>query len=211
MKVTPLAALALFASPLFALAHPVAYEGATIIQFYTDTITREGQLYYSVKPYLALGARHIEMSLPHRESKIHLAGANFLLKRWNATDSQANIYLSTGYGIEEVGGKGNSGIGLLDADIDWESRKYYVAVLARTLQFSDFGPTHTYIARAGIAPYLAEYGEIQSFLILEASRTVEARRVTEITPMVRVFYKNVLWEIGRGFSGDWKFNLMVHL
>lgn len=196
--------------PVLAFAHPVAYQGATAVQFFSEQTMREGQIYYSFRPYAAGGARHLELSLPNRESKLDLGGFNFLLKRWNEVDSQANIYASAAYGSESVRAGTRSGTALFDLDLDWESRKYYTALLARTTQFSDAGPLHYYSARAGIAPYLAEYGEIQSWLILEASKTVEAGGDVEITPLVRVFYKNFLFEVGRSFSNDFKFNFMVH-
>ena len=31
-----------------------------------------------------------------------------------------------------------------------------------------------------------------------------------LTPLLRFFYHNVLWEIGSSTRGDWMLNLMVH-
>jgi hypothetical protein len=35
-------------------------------------------------------------------------------------------------------------------------------------------------------------------------------RTLTITPLVRFFYQNILWEMGSSTRGEWMLNLMVH-
>jgi hypothetical protein len=64
--------------------------------------------------------------------------------------------------------------------------------------------------RAGFAPYLAEFNELNAWFILEANHMNKGMSDVEITPLIRLFYKNILIESGSSFKGDVQFNFMVH-
>ena len=134
-----------------------------------------------------------------------------MLKRWNGEAFQANIYGVLGAGssglIEE---SKFAGFGLLQFDI--EDRHYYF--LAKHLQTVSEGrpDLRQSTARVGIAPYQDKYDGIHSWLILEWQRTEFSGRsaAIELTPLLRVFYRNLLFEIGQSFSGEMRFNYIAH-
>ncbi|WP_142696009.1 hypothetical protein [Bdellovibrio sp. NC01] len=165
-------------------------------------------LTYSVKSYLAAAVYYF------REGDVNftIPRVNYLAKRWNNEDSQGNIYLSGGYGYERSFNQ-TVGAGFGAIDVDWESRKYYTAAsyerFLRQDQDDISRPDFEVMkVRAGVAPYLAEFNEINTWFILEAQKMNDTPVV--LTQFVRLFYKNVLVELGAGFDGGWAFNYMVH-
>ncbi|MFM6927140.1 MAG: hypothetical protein ACKOX6_01675 [Bdellovibrio sp.] len=189
-------------------AHPVSYQGATSLMSYNKEEENEVLLTYSFKSYLAAGLYYLKEG----KTAFTLPRVNYLAKRWNNEDSQGNIYLSGGYGYERSHDE-NKGVGLGGLDVDWESRKYYTSAAYYRFLRDDSGdvsrPDFEIIkVRGGVAPYLAEYGEINAWFILQAEKMND--KPVELTQFVRLFYKNVLIELGAGFDGGWAFNYMVH-
>lgn len=136
---------------------------------------------------------------------------NFLLKRWNELDSQANIYLSIGHGGEKVKTSFKD-TSILALEADWESRKYYVSAKEDVLLSNRDSGLNVYQTklRAGFAPYLAEFNEINTWFILQTDFSNKMEEEFKLTPFVRFFYHNVLTEFGVSSKGDAQFNLMVH-
>ena len=189
-------------------AHPVSYQGATSLMSYNKENENEVLLTYSFKSYLAAGLYYFKEG----KTDFTMPRLNYLAKRWNNEDSQGNIYLSGGYGVEKSNEE-NKGVGFGAIDVDWESRKYYTSAAYYRFLRDHSGdisrPDFEIIkVRGGIAPYLAEYGEINAWFILQAEKMND--KPVELTQFVRLFYKNVLIELGAGFDGGWAFNYMVH-
>jgi hypothetical protein len=197
-----------------AQAHPVAFEGATAVQFFSDVRMREVQLYHSITSRHSLGTRYIRLGSGEEKRDLALGGANWLLHRWNRDSSQANVYL--GGALGNTWNTTRSGMtGLFEIDTDWESRQYYVAAQFRGIEpiGKSRGERSIYsgYARVGFAPYVAEYGDIHTWVILEVDRMTRSGMSTQVTPLLRFFHRNVLFEIGRSFDDNWKFNFMIHL
>lgn len=191
-----------------AFAHPTAFEGAWGFMSYNDEKENEFSVNYSFKSYIAGGVSFFKF----KDVEITVPRVNTLLKRWNNEDSQGNIYLSGGYGLEKSFNE-SQGVGFLQADADWESRQYYVS--AQYVQFlrknsdvvsrDDIRQTKL---RAGFAPYLADYNDLNTWLIWQIKK--ENEEDPETTQFVRLFYRNVLIELGATFGGGWAFNYIVH-
>lgn len=194
---------------LSARAHPVSFEGAWGVMSYNDKKENELTLNYSFKSYFSAAASFykfedvIEATIPR---------ATLLAKRWNNEDSQGNIYIGAGYGLEKSFND-SKGVGLAQVDADWESRKYYVA--ASYAQFfrqdSDLVRREDIKqgkARAGFAPYLAEYNDLNTWFIAQFKK--QDNEDLEITQFVRLFYRNVLIEFGTTMGGGGALNFMAH-
>lgn len=190
-------------------AHPVSFAGAWGVLSYNDSKENELTLNYSFKSYLSAATSFfkfedvIEATIPR---------ATVLAKRWNNEDSQGNIYLGGGYGLEKSFNE-SAGIGLGQIDMDWESRKYYVAA-----QYTHFFRADSDAisrddikvgkARAGFAPYLAEYNDLNTWFIVQFKKQNEEN--IETTQLVRLFYRNVLLELGATLGGGGVLNFMAH-
>ncbi len=197
---------------LNAQAHPVSYKDGFGIMSYNSPEMNELLLTYSFTPRFAFATTYLRDS----KSEFYIPRADFLLKRWNEEDSQGNLYASVGSGVEKYAGQ-NTSASLGEIVADWESRKYYVYLehlyikrdntLNPDLPTSDYNNTKF---RLGFAPFLADYNDLNVWLITQFEKHNSNKQI-EATQFLRFFVKNVLWEVGAGFDGSFKFNFMIHL
>lgn len=206
--------LAYFLLPLLAaeaMAHPVAFKGAWGIMAYHQPDAINWQLAYSATSRLAFGADYLRDAMSGPERHFGYGRLNLLLKRWNGDDYQANVYAYGGAGAAIEPGATRLAA-LAGGEADYETRKIYFSAKAMALFVRDGDDMVAYAARAGIAPYVGEAGDLHTWLIAQAlyypSATSEPVRVG---PVLRFFYHNVLWELGVSVRGTWSFNFMVHL
>jgi hypothetical protein len=142
------------------------------------------------------------------EYRDYTIGFNTLAKRWLQHDSQGNVYLGAHFGqYEDNNSKGNAGHVFLTAD--WEDREDYTLFRTKRYYF-DNNENQDYMFRYGFAPYVSGMNELQTWMIVQAYYYEEQSREVVLTPMLRFFYKNVLWEIGSSTKGDSFLTLMVH-
>lgn len=205
--------LLLFPIVFFSLhvsAHPVIYKGGfdletesnpmmtNIMTSYTfNTQTSVGAEYFKYLPLSYVGAR-----------EFYFAKLNYRAYRWNNIDSQGNIYLSAGAGQQR---KDNiltsSSIGEFHAD--WEDRDYYLSGFQKYMSLKDEDPLWLSRARVGFSPFRADYEDINIWFIAQFEKTNGNH--WETTPLMRTFYKNILWELGASLNGNYQFNLMFHM
>jgi hypothetical protein len=193
-----------------ALAHPVSYKGATTLMSWNQPFLSDTWLVYSASPKYAFAARTMRMQMKDgQDSYLYMPQFDFLVKRWNETDLQANIYIYGGYGGLRANGKtGTAGLG--GFEIDAEDRKYYASLKYESMSASLGEDIQQTVARVGIAPYEAEYNELASWFMLQAQYHPKLSREFALTPLARFFYKSSLLEAGSSFKGDWMLNLMFH-
>lgn len=196
---------------LQAWAHPTSYKGAVGLMSYNTPQMNEILLTYSLSHNFAIAATYLRDS----KSEFYIPRVNFLAKRWNNEDSQGNIYLSAGAGQEKFESK-IYGVRLAELIMDWESRKYYVyfehLYLNRNNDNNVSLPEKAYNHlkfRVGTAPFLADYEDLNVWLILQAEKHLNQEQI-EMTQFLRFYVKNTLWEVGAGFNGSWAFNYMIH-
>lgn len=196
---------------IYSQAHPVSYKDAVGIMSYNNSKMNEVLLTYSLNPKFAVATSYLRDS----QSEFYIPRVNFLLKRWNNDDSQGNIYLSAGAGYEKFNSN-NYGVRLGELVADWENRKYYTyfehLYLNRDNDQNSLIPAKGYNhskLRVGFAPFLADYNELNVWLILQIEK--HNNEQMQSTQFLRFFMKNVLWEIGAGFDGSMAFNFMIHI
>jgi hypothetical protein len=194
-----------------AMAHPVAYADSYSIMAWNSKEMSDWMFTHTFTPHYSLSARTTRLETTEGERRFYIPHLNFLAKRWNELDSQANIYLSVGHGGEKVN-KSFKDVSLLALETDWESRKYYVSFREEALIVYKKRASNLYLTkvRAGFAPYLAEFNELNTWFILEASKENKGMESYSLTPYVRFFYRNVLTEFGVSQKGQAQFNFMVH-
>lgn len=194
-----------------AQAHPVAFAGSYSIMTWNSKEMSDWMFTHSFTSNFSLAARYLRLDTKDGERTFYVPQVNYLLKRWNELDSQANIYLSLGHGGEKVNSSfKNTTSAAVEAD--WESRKYYVSFREDVLISHKNSDRNIYQskARAGFAPYLAEFDEMNTWFILQADMSNKMKKDFKLTPFIRLFYHNVLTEFGVSSKGDAQFNFMVH-
>jgi hypothetical protein len=193
-----------------AQGHPVAYKGAWSFMAFNQADMLVWQLLYSFERQFSLGVDFYRDTMEGPERYFLIPRLSWLVKRWNGTDSQANVYVYGGVGAAR---KGNAtqlaAEGAIEAD--YETRQIYVSGKASVVGAETFKTLAVYQLRAGFAPYLGDFEGLNSWLILQAQYLPNAPQDTlRIGPLLRLFYKNVLWETGVTTRGMWNFNFMVH-
>ncbi len=192
-------------------AHPVAFAGSYSIMTWNSKEMSDWMFTHSFTSKTSLAARYLRLQTEDGERTFYIPQVNFLLKRWNELDSQANIYLSLGHGGEKINSSfKNTSSAAIEAD--WESRKYYVSFREDAIISHKNSDRNIYQSkvRAGFAPYLAEFDEMNTWFILQADMGNKMEDEFKLTPFIRLFYHNVLTEFGVSSKGDAQFNFMVH-
>ena len=188
--------LGFIASPT--VAAPVIYQDGKMIDIIIDSKLTDVQVFDSLTSQWALGYRYFKET---NQDPRHLFQVNGLVHRWNEPESQANVYLMGGPSLQNqvVGG-------YLGAQADWETRRYYISVA--TDQFFGRNPLNQTVSRVGFAPYLAEYDELNTWFILQATQLSDSSGTSQwILPMVRLFKDNILVEFGTNgqlYSGTFR-------
>lgn len=191
-----------------ATAHPVSFDGAYQLMLGTAGDVQNLEFYRSYSARTAWGLH--AMRFEDDEDEI-FAGLqhNWLLKRWNLPSAQANVYTGLGAGFAgEVGnGASPAGIGFFRAD--YETRLVYTAVDAKWVESEDVS-RGVFSASAGIAPYKAEFDQLNTWLILQVEHVTGMEDKIEIIPKVRFFKGPYFLELGSTLRGKPVVNFMIH-
>jgi hypothetical protein len=188
-------------------AHPVIYKNGWVYQGSFMPQMNEMRVGYTFDPKWSVVANshRFENNKNYRD---YTLGFNYLAKRWLQQDSQGNLYLGAHYGNYKDN-LGDGQVGHAFAMADWEDRDDYFVFKTKRFYYDD-KETQDYMFRYGFAPYVAGMNELQSWMIFQAYYYEEQSRKVLITPMIRFFYRNVLWEIGSSTKGDAFLTLMIH-
>ena len=193
-----------------AQAMSVSWQGSTAVMTSSQPFLTDWLAAYSFRNDMAVAGRIMRMTMSDGTvMKFYAAQFDYLARRWNGTDYQANIYANAGFGAEDYLGR-NSTVGIGTLDIDVESRELYAAGKIQG-NWVGIGPNvYQGELRLGIAPYKAAYEELASWFIVSIQTNAQLSRAFSVTPMVRLFYKSVLAEVGSNIQGDWMLNTMIH-
>lgn len=132
---------------------------------------------------------------------------NNLLFRRNTSASQSNAYSMLELGIANNGSSAfNKALRLSG---DWETRRYFTSYSAsfRHAGSLDYGSFHQK-ARIGLAPYLAEFGSIHTWLMFQVEHHPEEDKELRVAPILRVFKNEFLIELGLDSEKDFIFNFI---
>jgi len=196
-----------FNQPLW--AHPVAFKGAVGVMTWSQSFMTDDWVTYSFRPDAAVAARHMRFDMPEGRMQFYAPQLDYLVKRWNESDSQVNIYVYGAYGTMNFQNQ-TRGAGLGGIEADAESRKYFIMGKYEKM-WGDLGPEFYHAeARLGIAPYEAEFIELASWFMIQYQYHPMLVRKDAVTPLIRLFYRSVLLETGVSTDGDWMMNFMFH-
>ena len=204
-----LVGLCVFALP--AQARPVSYPGGWTAMVMNSGDANSVHLHYSPTAYTSVGVRSEYRRA--NEYQLNSVQMNNLIKRWNSKNSQANFYLKSGVGVAysdagdfdgETEAAGFTGIAL-----DWEDRRYFTSYENRYIEAGDIDSSFMQSARVGIAPYIGDYGDLHTWLMLQVDHVPESDEQITVTPLVRLFKDVHLLEAGMSNQGDVLFNYIL--
>ena len=185
-------------------ARPVSYpEGWTVMQ-HNDADANTLHVHYSPNRHYSIGYKAERWR--DRDWQFHGAQLNYLAKRWNAPASQANLYFKNGVGVAYSDYQNFDNDTELAAfsgmAFDWEDRRYFTSYENRYTYAGDFDKFFMQKARIGIAPYVGDYGDIHTWLMLQVDHNPTADDKLIFTPLVRLFKDEYLAEAGVNDNGD---------
>lgn len=198
--------LSFFASNVF--ARPISYSGGTTIMQNNDAIKNSVHVHYSPSYKYSVGYKGEYF----RKDQIALNGLqlNNLLKRWNLPGLQGNLYLKTSVGNANKSGN-NELYGFTGIAGDFETRKYFISYENRYYKSDgDIISQFQQSVRVGVAPYVANYGNLHTWLMLQLTHTPEFEGDEVIaTPLVRFFKGAHLAEFGVSSNKRILFNFIA--
>lgn len=206
MKILPLCLLGVATT---AGAHPVSFQGAW--QFMlggTDTV-QNLEIYNSYTPKTAFGLH--AMRFEDERDDDYYAGLqhNWLLHRWNLPEAQANLYFGLGAGAAKQDGDEAAPAGLGFFRADYETRRIYTAFESKFIGSEDVSRAVT-SASFGVAPYKAEFEELNTWLIVQFEHVSGMEDDLDIIPKIRLFKGPYFLELGCSLDGDPLINFMIH-
>lgn len=208
---TLLSCVILLALPATALARPVSYPGGWTFMQMNDMDAHSLHVHYSPTARHSIGYKAEYWR--DQNWQFHGLQLNYLVKRWNRPASQANIYLKS------AAGAAYSDYGRFENDtepaaftgiaMDWEDRRFFTGYENRVTYAGDFDRFFTQKVRIGIAPYIGDYGDLHTWLMLQVDHSPQKRDPVTFTPLVRMFKGEYLTEAGISDNGDILFNWII--
>lgn len=192
-----------------AAAHPVAFEGAWQWMLGGNESIQNLELYHSYTPRTAFGLHAMRFDEGAHED--HFAGLqhNWLLKRWNLPDAQANLYLGVAAGLAQENDESTIPAGLGFFRADYETRRIYAAFDSKLVGSADLARDVTSVS-LGVAPYQAEFEELNTWLIVQLEHIGGMDDALAIIPKIRFFQGRHFLEIGCSLDGDPQLSFMMH-
>lgn len=188
------AGLALTALTAPASARPVSYAGGWTLMQENNGMYSSLHAHYSPTATDSVGL-YVEQNWDIDTTFTGLQ-YNRLVKRWNAPASQGNVYFKLGAGAASPFAGGDADLAsFAGLAADWETRRVFASYDVRA---RDFGPDEsvTHAARLGVAPYIAEFGALHTWAMVQVENSPEADESLTFTPLVRLFKGPLLIEAG---------------
>mgnify|MGYP005741188121 FL=1 len=135
-----------------------------------------------------------------------------MIKRFNTPKSQANLYLKSGAGLavsdyKNLNNKVEPNI-FSGISVDWEDRQYFVSYQNRVNYNSSIDTFFLQTARIGFAPYVGDYGDFHTWVMLQVESMTKTKNKIIYTPMLRMFKGDLLAEVGLTNYKDFMFNFI---
>jgi len=209
-----LAALVLASACNVARAKPIAFShGTTVMAEYGAGTMTEAQVFYAPKYYLSLGGGYLQLDsdIDHRRREITYARVNYLAKRWNLEDAQANVFVWGGAGQAYVSELNtheftwNAG-----GQIDYETRRIYSSLKTDLYRASDFEHRIDTL-QLGVAPYKHDFDTLATWFVVQGRHyTGGIHDGSEWALLLRLFKRGAWIEAGVTNEGKLQAMAMVN-
>ena len=198
---------AFLALPAMAEAKPISYVDGIMAMQENDETGHTLSLDYTVTPNYALGL-YAKQEEGGKEFKTVGPQFNYLVKRWNLPDGQANIFSMTGAGASHYRDD-NQFSAWSGVIADYETRRVFTSYEIRGMYAGDIEKSVWQRARVGVAPYLGDYDGLNSWFMLQVDHHPAKDDTLVVTPLVRFFYKTALVEAGYSSNNHVMFNWVL--
>ena len=183
-------------------AHPVIFKNGKVFWITQNSSFNDIRLGVSKTNSWLIGGRLLE----DRKSNetFALVNNNYLAKRWNSRNSQANLYLLSSIGLNT---KNSKSMGTIGIHGDWEDRRFMVMQMIEHFSHNSALVSNT---RLAYSPYTVDYSKTSTWLIAHYRIEYNDNQYSYMfIPVIRLFKKNYLFEIG--YNGNDSFlSFMTH-
>lgn len=191
-------------------ANPVSFkDGCGIMPAYTPDWS-DLEINYSLTNRYSLGVADMYRKGKNSTANFTVGEFNYLVQRWNELESQANIYASVGAGVRHDSIDDEAVAGYARLEGDYETRRIYTLLVGETLQSPGSVGFDRIRYRAGVAPYLAPFSSLHTWIITQVDYMPEMEDKVTVTPLLRFFYNNYAIEVGVSLDRKPYFGAMAH-
>ena len=192
--------LAIFLSLL--QAHPVVFKGGKVIWLIDSPNITEIRFGKTFTKKFYSGVRVFNDK--YIDQSYIASNNNLLVKRWNASNYQANIYALSSIGLNIDSEKSMSNLGL---HTDWENRRFMVMHM---IEYSSFNESTKNSVRLAFTPKITDYKGTAVWLIGQYTNySFDDKNNEMLMPVIRILKRNYLLEFG-GNGNETFLTLMTH-
>lgn len=192
--------LAIFLSLL--QAHPVIFKGGKVIWLIDSPDITEIRFGKTFTKKFYSGIRLFNDK--YGDQSYISSNNNLLVKRWNASNYQANIYALSNIGLNIDSEKSMYNLGL---HTDWENRRFMVMHM---IEYSSFNESTKNSVRLAFTPKITDYKGTAVWLIGQYTNySFDDKNNEMLMPVIRILKRNYLLEFG-GNGNETFLTLMTH-
>ena len=192
--------LAIFLSLL--QAHPVVFKGGKVIWLIDSPNITEIRFGKTFTKKFYSGVRVFNDK--YIDQSYIASNNNLLVKRWNASNYQANIYALSSIGLNIDSEKSMYNLGL---HTDWENRRFMVMHM---IEYSSFNESTKNSVRLAFTPKITDYKGTAVWLIGQYTNySFDDENNEMLMPVIRILKRNYLLEFG-GNGNETFLTLMTH-
>jgi DNA-binding transcriptional MerR regulator len=197
---------ALFLTSLSANAKPIPYTDGWMIMQENNTKENLFHAVYGISPDYSAGIS--SEYFKDKQYWLHSVQGNYLAYRDNEPHAQTNVFLMSGLGAALKNDQAHPAgwVGML---ADWESRRLLFSYDNNVTYAQTIETSFSQRVKAGVAPYIGEYDDVHTWLMLQVEHFPNTNHEVVVTPLIRLFKDNYLGEIG--YSSDHKILLNWNL
>ena len=195
-------------------ARPISYPNSwTVMQQYNWEKTTV-HIHYSPNAKNSIG--FLGAYYEKEKDRLYSLQWNHLIFRKNQKKSQSNLYSKIHLGrLNKEISQTNVFHSAFNLSYDWETRKHFLLYATEVEYTDDIGLKSTTFhqkARIGIAPYVAPYGKLHTWVMLQFEHHPDDSDSDNhfiLTPMLRFFKGDYLCEIGLNSNNQILFNSII--
>jgi len=191
-------------------AKPIAFaDGTTVMAEYGAGTMKEVQVFYAPTYRYSLGGGHLSLrsDVDGRARDITYARINYLPKRWNLENAQANVFVWASAGRALVDDTDSVFAWNGGGQFDYETRRIYGSLRTDLHESSRYSHRIDTL-QLGFAPYKHDYGTLAFWFVVQGRNyTGELYDGIEWAGLLRIFKGNAWLEAGA--TGDGKLQAML--
>jgi hypothetical protein len=173
---------------------PLSYVGGTMVMQENDETGYALSVDYTFHPHFALGL-YAKQEIGGNDFFNSGPQLNTLIKRWNLPEGQGNIFGTIGAGTAHQGSS-TQPAAWATLRADYETRRVFFSYEPRFMYARDIEKSVWQRASAGFAPYLADYEQLNTWLLIRVDHHPAKNEHFVVTPFIRFFYKTIWLEAG---------------